>query len=102
MSQAAEAAGAEDEEAWAEATLACEGALSPEQAAAVLRLPSERARDASAAKAAFRKLSVKWHPDKHAGEAAKERATAVFVRVAAAYHTLTTANFDYTRRVTCS
>lgn len=84
---------------WAEATLACEGALSTEQAGGVLRLPAESWGDAAAAKASFRRLSLQWHPDKHSGEAEKERATALFVRIAAAYNTLTTSNFDFARRV---
>jgi len=62
----------------------------------VLQLPPGAAGDGEAARAAYRRLSVRWHPDKNAGQ--EQRAQAVFVRVAAAYNTLTTANFDYKRR----
>jgi curved DNA-binding protein CbpA len=65
------------------------------QAFEVLQLPPAVWGDADAAKAAYRRLSVRWHPDKNPGDAA--RSQALFVRVAAAYHTLTTANFDYKR-----
>ena len=61
----------------------------------MLQLPPSARGDAEAARAAYRRLSVRWHPDKNAGQEA--RAQAVFVRVAAAYNTLTTVNFDYTR-----
>ncbi len=69
------------------------------QAFAALQLPPASWGSADAAKAAYRRLSVRWHPDKNPGDAA--RAQAVFVRVAAAYHTLTTANFDYKRCAAC-
>ena len=92
-----------DEADWADAVLAGSGLLSPEEAAAVLRLPPDvwvdAAATAAAAKSAFRRLCIRWHPDKHSGEEAKERATALFVRIAAAYNTLTTTNFDFSRRV---
>jgi hypothetical protein len=65
-----------------------------------LQLPPSALGDAEAARGAYRRLSVRWHPDKNAGQEA--RAQAVFVRVAAAYNTLTTANFDYKRRVPLS
>jgi hypothetical protein len=65
------------------------------QAFEALQLPTASWGDADAAKAAYRRLSVRWHPDKNPGDSA--RAQALFVRVAAAYHTLTTANFDYKR-----
>jgi len=84
-----------EEHAWVEAVLSHEGPLSPEQAALVLRLGFDTSEQA--AKSAYRKLSVRWHPDKHSGEEAQARATAVFVRLSAAYHTLTTANFDFER-----
>ena len=101
MSRGVEDAGS-PEDAWATAVLAHEGALSVEQARQVLCLSGGAARDADAAKAAFRRLSIKWHPDKHSGEDAKARATALFVRIAAAYHSLTTTNFDYARCVSCA
>jgi len=43
----------------------------------------------------FRKMSLKWHPDKNIRRA--EAAGEVFKAVNAAYHTLTTNNFDYKR-----
>ena len=44
---------------------------------------------------AYRALCLRWHPDKNPDdpEGAKEK----FTRITAAYHTLTTANFDYER-----
>ena len=46
-------------------------------------------------KARFRKMSLKYHPDKNIGR--EEAAAEVFHFVHAAYHTLTTNNFDYER-----
>mmetsp|Transcript_50546 Transcript_50546/g.83778 ORF Transcript_50546/g.83778 Transcript_50546/m.83778 type:complete len:433 (+) Transcript_50546:42-1340(+) len=43
----------------------------------------------------FRKMCLKWHPDKNIRRA--EAAGEVFKAVNAAYHTLTTNNFDYDR-----
>ena len=43
----------------------------------------------------FRKMSLKWHPDKNINR--PEEAAEVFKAVNAAYHTLTTNNFDYKR-----
>ena len=43
----------------------------------------------------FRKMSLKFHPDKNPGR--QEAAAEVFKAVNAAYHTLTTNNFDYKR-----
>lgn len=65
------------------------------QALDTLQLSPAQASDTTAAKAAYRRLSVKWHPDKNPG--LEEKATALFTRVAGAYHTLTTSNFDYAR-----
>ena len=65
------------------------------QALEALQLPLSALGDVEAARGAYRRLSVRWHPDKNAGD--EERSQAVFVRVAAAYNTLTTANFDYKR-----
>ena len=46
-------------------------------------------------KTAYRKLCMKWHPDKNRDN--EEQAANIFKRVTAAYHTLTTNNFDYKR-----
>ena len=43
----------------------------------------------------FRKMSLKWHPDKNIKRA--EAAAEIFKAVHAAYHFLTTNNFDYKR-----
>jgi len=43
----------------------------------------------------FRKMSLKWHPDKNISR--PEQAAEVFKAVHAAYHFLTTNNFDYQR-----
>ncbi|EOD17300.1 hypothetical protein EMIHUDRAFT_244160 [Emiliania huxleyi CCMP1516] len=48
----------------------------------------------------FRKMSLKWHPDKNIRR--PEAAAEVFKAVNAAYHTLTTNNFDYKRRASPS
>jgi len=45
-------------------------------------------------KSAYRRLAMKWHPDKNEGS---EQSAAVFKRVTGAYHMLTTANFDFAR-----
>ena len=46
-------------------------------------------------KARFRKMCLKWHPDKNRGR--EKEAAEVFQAVNAAYHFLTTNNFDYKR-----
>jgi len=43
----------------------------------------------------FRKMSLKWHPDKNTSR--EKEAGEVFMAVHAAYHFLTTNNFDYKR-----
>ena len=47
-------------------------------------------------KSAYRKLCLKWHPDKNRDNEAA--ASARFTRITAAYHTITTNNFDYERQ----
>lgn len=61
----------------------------------MLELPTSPPPDAATVKAAYRRLSLRWHPDKHRGDEA--RATSLFKTVAAAYATLTTTNFDFER-----
>ena len=46
-------------------------------------------------KARFRKMCLKWHPDKNRGR--EKEAASVFEATTAAYHFLTTNNFDYKR-----
>ena len=72
------------------------GAPSMDQAYAILGLPDSSRGDLDAVKAAYRKLCLKWHPDKNPPEK-QEEAKRKFTRVTAAYHTVTTSNFDYRR-----
>jgi len=52
----------------------------------VLGVP--RNADDKAIKKAYRKLAMKWHPDKHTEPATKEKAEKNFMRIAKAYETL--------------
>mmetsp|Transcript_9123 Transcript_9123/g.33461 ORF Transcript_9123/g.33461 Transcript_9123/m.33461 type:complete len:116 (+) Transcript_9123:46-393(+) len=72
-----------------------DGPLSVEQAYACLEIPREKRRDLEVTKSAYRRLCMKWHPDKNRDN--EEMAATVFKRITAAYHTLTTNNFDYER-----
>jgi len=72
------------------------GAPTMDQAYEILGLPDSSRGDLDAVKAAYRKLCLKWHPDKNPPEK-QEEAKRKFMRVTAAYHTVTTNNFDYKR-----
>lgn len=72
------------------------GAPTVDQAYQILGLPDSSRGDLDAVKAAYRKLCLKWHPDKNPPEK-QEEAKRKFTRVTAAYHTITTNNFDYRR-----
>ena len=65
------------------------------RAAEYLGVSSEDRGSLEKLKTRFRKMCLKWHPDKNRG---REKAAAeVFQAVHAAYHFLTTQNFDYKR-----
>ena len=69
------------------------GAPTVDQAYHILGLPDSSRGDLAAVKAAYRKLCLKWHPDKNPPEK-QEEAKRKFTRVTAAYHTVTTNNVD--------
>ena len=72
------------------------GPLTLEQAYIVLELDDADKGNLDKVKMAYRKLCLKWHPDKNPKEKEAE-AKQRFTRVTAAYHTITTNNFDYQR-----
>ena len=72
------------------------GPLTLEQAYVVLELSDADKGNLDKVKMAYRKLCLKWHPDKNPKEKEAE-AKQRFTRVTAAYHTITTNNFDYQR-----
>jgi len=51
--------------------------------------------DANVIKRAYRAACLRWHPDKNPRDV--EKAQRMFTTITAAYHALTTANFDYAR-----
>ena len=71
------------------------GPLTVDQAYDFLGVKKEDRGNLDKVKLRFRKMSIKFHPDKNIGR--EEAATEVFKCVNAAYHTLTTNNFDYER-----
>ena len=73
-----------------------DGPLTMDEAYAALELDASCKGDLAVVKSAYRRLCLRWHPDKN--PAAEEAACrAKFTRVTAAYHTITTSNFDYAR-----
>eukprot|EP00740_Mantoniella_antarctica_P000496 CAMPEP_0181395228 /NCGR_PEP_ID=MMETSP1106-20121128/28224_1 /TAXON_ID=81844 /ORGANISM="Mantoniella antarctica, Strain SL-175" /LENGTH=360 /DNA_ID=CAMNT_0023516827 /DNA_START=115 /DNA_END=1197 /DNA_ORIENTATION=- len=72
------------------------GPLTMAQAYLVLELAETDMGALDKVKAAYRKLCLRWHPDKNPPEQQVE-ATARFTRITAAYHTITTNNFDFAR-----
>eukprot|EP00746_Dinoflagellata_sp_MGD_P030363 gnl/MRDRNA2_/MRDRNA2_17199_c0_seq1.p1 gnl/MRDRNA2_/MRDRNA2_17199_c0~~gnl/MRDRNA2_/MRDRNA2_17199_c0_seq1.p1 ORF type:complete len:302 (-),score=58.17 gnl/MRDRNA2_/MRDRNA2_17199_c0_seq1:135-1040(-) len=78
-----------------ESLLDGEGPLDVQTAYGVLQLGPKDRGDIEKIKSAYRKLAMKWHPDKNTDK--EEEATRKFKRIAAAYHTLTVNNFDYKR-----
>ena len=74
------------------------GPLTVSEAYAFLGVPESDRGQLDKVKARFRKLSLKYHPDKNIGR--EEAAAEVFQAVHAAYHTLTTNNFSQGRSTT--
>jgi tetratricopeptide (TPR) repeat protein len=77
-------------------TVPDDGPLTLDQAYAVLEVANTHKGNLDEVKKAYRKLCLKWHPDKNPPEKEQE-AKQRFTRITAAYHTITTNNFDYQR-----
>ena len=77
-------------------TVPDDGPLTLDQAYAVLEVADTHKGNLDEVKKAYRKLCLKWHPDKNPPEKEQE-AKQRFTRITAAYHTITTNNFDYQR-----
>ena len=75
--------------------------MTEEIALEILELPSTARDDAKAIRTAYRRLALRWHPDKNRGEddgsKGEEVAASLFKKVTGAYHFLTTVNFNYDR-----
>ena len=71
------------------------GVMSVEEAYDFLGVASEDRGNLEKVKARFRKMCLRWHPDKNRGR--ERQAAEVFQAATAAYHFLTTRNFDYKR-----
>ena len=71
--------------------------MTVDEAYAFLGIEAGDRGDLDKLKARFRKLSLKYHPDKNRGR--EKQASTAFQGVHAAYHFLTTLNFDYKRWV---
>lgn len=76
--------------------LDCDGPMDVATAYLVLEIAEADRGKLDKIKGAYRKMAIKHHPDKSPPEK-REDASRRFKRVAAAYHTLTTNNFDYER-----
>ena len=61
----------------------------------ICKWPTDNRGNLDKVKMRFRKMSLKWHPDKNMRR--QKEAADVFTAVHAAYHFLTTNNFDYKR-----
>mmetsp|Transcript_7214 Transcript_7214/g.27158 ORF Transcript_7214/g.27158 Transcript_7214/m.27158 type:complete len:374 (-) Transcript_7214:57-1178(-) len=72
------------------------GALTLPQAYTILGLADTSKGVLGDVKAAYRKLCLRWHPDKNPSDKQHE-AKDMFTKITNAYHTITTANFDYER-----
>eukprot|EP00240_Pyramimonas_obovata_P013287 CAMPEP_0118939304 /NCGR_PEP_ID=MMETSP1169-20130426/28556_1 /TAXON_ID=36882 /ORGANISM="Pyramimonas obovata, Strain CCMP722" /LENGTH=232 /DNA_ID=CAMNT_0006883547 /DNA_START=81 /DNA_END=776 /DNA_ORIENTATION=+ len=68
--------------------------ISDADALATLELPPSAKGNLEEIKTAYRKLALKWHPDKNENS---EESCEMFTEITGAYHFLTTANFDYDR-----
>ena len=71
------------------------GPLNSEESYQVLEIADADKGDVDKVKKAYRRLCLLWHPDKNKDKV--DEATARFTQITAAYHTLTTNNFDYAR-----
>ena len=71
------------------------GPMDVEAAYAFLGMPPDERGSLEKLKARFRKLCIAYHPDKNLGR--EKEAAAAFTGLHAAYHFLTTTNFDHAR-----
>ncbi|KAK3265053.1 hypothetical protein CYMTET_26236, partial [Cymbomonas tetramitiformis] len=71
-----------------------ETGMSAAEACTILEIPIAAKNDMEQIRKAYRKLAMKWHPDKNSGS---EVSAAKFKKITGAYHSLTTVNFDYDR-----
>jgi hypothetical protein len=74
-------------------TYAASGVMTVDEAYAFLEVPAAERGDLAKLKTRFRKMCLKWHPDKNLGR--EKQAAEAFQAVHAAYHFLTTTNFDH-------
>ena len=74
---------------------AASGVMTVEEAYTFLGVDTADRGDLEKLKARFRKMCLRWHPDKNRGR--EKHAAEAFQAVHAAYHFLTTQSFDYKR-----